>query len=238
MHVTSELNGLAVVGGGRLGSALVTALPEADGPFGRGFDGDGYEVVLLAVPDRQIANAAATVRPGPLVGHCSGATRLDALLPHHGFSLHPLMTFSGDAGTSSPFAGAFAAVAGATAEAAAMARRLAEQLGMTPFVIADDDRAAYHAAASIASNLLVTLEDAAEQLLSGTGVEREVLVPLIRRTIDNWAADGRNALTGPVARGDEATIERQRQAIAERVPQLLPVFDVLVERTRRIASRD
>ena len=81
-------------------------------------------------------------------------------------------------------------------------------LGMTPFEIADEDRAAYHAAASIASNFLVTLEAAAERLL---GHDRELLVPLVRATVENWAALGaERALTGPIARGDEATVERQR----------------------------
>ena len=54
-----------------------------------------------------------------------------------------------------------------------MARALAERLGMMPIVVDDDDRAAYHAAASIASNFLVTLEAAAERLAATAGVDRE-----------------------------------------------------------------
>ena len=85
------------------------------------------------------------------------------------------------------FAGAGAAVAGATPRALDTARALAGALGMRPFEIDDEDRAAYHAAASIASNYLVALEDAAERLLATTGVERELLVPLVRATVENWA---------------------------------------------------
>ena len=79
--------------------------------------------------------------------------------------------------------------------------------------VADDDRAAYHAAASIASNFLVTLEGAAERLAATAGVDRELLAPLVRAAVENWAALGaERALTGPIARGDEATVARHREA--------------------------
>ena len=230
----------AIVGAGRLGHALVAWLPGADGPFGRGFDGGDHAVVLLAVPDREITNAAAAIRPGPLVGHCSGARGLELLAPHECFGVHPLMTFSGRPAerNGSPFRGAGAAVAGSTDRALATAIAIARGLGMDPFQVADADRAAYHAAASIASNFLVTIEDAAEVLLRSTGQDRRILLPLIRASVENWGAAGRAALTGPVARGDEATVARQREAIVVRAPDLLPLFDVLVERTRTIAGEE
>src|SRR5438309_3225623 len=82
---------LAVVGPGRLGSALAGALRAAgwpvSGPYGRGADVGPHPAVLLCVPDTEIAAAAAAVAPGPLVGHCSGATGLDVLAPHEAFSL-------------------------------------------------------------------------------------------------------------------------------------------------------
>ena len=83
---------LAIVGSGRMGQALAAALTDAHGPFGHGFDGVGYDTVLLAVPDGAIAAAAGAVRRGPLVGHCAGAIGLDVLAPHEAFGLHPLMT--------------------------------------------------------------------------------------------------------------------------------------------------
>jgi predicted short-subunit dehydrogenase-like oxidoreductase (DUF2520 family) len=110
---------------------------------------------------------------------------------------------------------------------------------MHPVEIPDRDRAAYHAAASIASNFLVTLEAAAERLLATTGADRELLVPLVEATVANWAALGpARALTGPAARGDEATIARQRAAIAERAADLLPLFDVLAQATRALATTE
>ena len=232
---------LAVVGNGRLGNALIAALPGAHGPFGRGFDGvdaDGttFDVVLLAVPDAQIGAAAAVVRPGPMVGHCSGATGLEVLAPHESFGLHPLMTITREGAV---FTGCGAAIAGSTDAALRVATALAERLGMQPVHIADTDRVAYHAAASIASNFLVTLEDAAETLLATTGAPRSLLVPLVRATVENWAAlGGSDALTGPIARGDDAVVARHREAIVARAPELLPLFDELCIRTRALAARD
>ena len=218
-----------------MGRALVAALPWIEGPFGRGFDGVGFDTVILAVSDDEIARAAAVIVSGPVVGHCAGSLGLEVLSPHEAFALHPLMTVTRD---GARFAGAGAAIAGSTARALAIARQLSEALGMNAVEIADADRAAYHASASIASNFLVTLEDAAEVLLATTGADRSVLVPLIRASIDNWAKSGASgALTGPIVRGDEATVARQRNAVASRAPELLELFDALCDRTRVIAAR-
>ena len=237
----------AVVGRGRMGRALSAALG-LDAPLGRGADTSDADVVLLAVPDGEIAAAAAAVAPGRLVGHLSGATTLAPLAPHEAFSLHPLMTVSGAgdqqllrgraagaAGAS--FAGATAAIAGSSDRALGLARSLAERHGMRPVEVADGDRAAYHAAASIAANFVVTLEGAAERLAATAGVDRAALVPLVRAAVENWAALGaERALTGPIARGDAATVERQREAVAERCPEALELFDALAQATHNLAS--
>jgi predicted short-subunit dehydrogenase-like oxidoreductase (DUF2520 family) len=241
------LNTIAIVGAGRLGTALAGALRatglQVDGPLRRGADPRGAGAVLLCVPDGEIAAAAAVVSPGVPVGHCSGATGLDVLAGHEAFALHPLMTVPAGgadraaADGTSPFAGAGAAIAGSTPRALAIARELAERLAMRPTEVADADRAAYHAAASIASNYLVTLEGAAERLAATAGVDRALLVPLVRAAVGNWARLGaRDALTGPIARGDEATVNRQRAAVAERAPDLLPLFDTLADATKALAG--
>jgi predicted short-subunit dehydrogenase-like oxidoreductase (DUF2520 family) len=235
---TPSCRRLAIIGRGRVGHALAAALGAAgyavNGPLGRGANGAGTEVVLLCVPDGEIAAAAASILPGPLVGHCSGATGLGVLAPHEAFSLHPLMTVTTE---GAAFAGAGAAVAGNSSRALAVARELAYALSMRPVEIAEADRPTYHAAASIASNFLITLEAAAERLGATIGLEREQLVPLVRATVENWATLGpERALTGPVARGDEATVARQREALAEATPELLELFDALVGATRALAA--
>jgi predicted short-subunit dehydrogenase-like oxidoreductase (DUF2520 family) len=241
----------AIVGGGRLGHALATALREAgievEGPLGRGARPEA-PVVLLAVPDAEIRAAAEAIpartpsgdAEDPLVGeqligHTSGATTLEPLGDRRRFSLHPLMTVP--EGGRARFEGAGCAVAGSDEGALRTATALANALEMRAVEVADEDRAAYHAAASIAANFLVALEGQAERLAATAGVPRELLVPLARAALENWAADGaEHALTGPVARGDEATIARQRAAIEERAPDLLDTFDALVAASRVLAA--
>jgi len=232
---TALLGRCAVVGDGRMGRALVASLPWIEGPYGRGFDGRDFDTVILAVNDDEIGRAAAAIGAGPVVGHCAGSLGVGVLAPHEAFALHPLMTVTHD---GARFAGAGAAVAGSTPRALAVAHRLASELGLNAVEIADADRAAYHTAASIASNFLTTLEDAAEVMLNTAGADRSMLVPLIRASVDNWAELGAaKAMTGPIARGDEATVARQRRAIEERAPELLSLFDALCDRTRVIAGR-
>ncbi len=245
---TSPTNRLRVgiVGPGRVGTALARALEDAgvdvEGPVGRGERPARCDAIVLCVPDAEIAAAAETVTAAaPLVGHTSGATPLSALahtgVP--GFGLHPLQSF---AHPDVSFEGAGAAVAGSTPEALAFATALAERLRMRPFEIDDDGRSAYHAAASVASNFLVTLEAAAEAVASGAGLDREdaraLLMPLVRQTVENVAELGPEAaLTGPIARGDDATVEAQRAAIEEAAPELLGLFDELVRQTRALAGQ-
>lgn len=235
-QIAPRLPACAVVGAGRLGTALAAAL-RAAGPLARGEPvPPAAEVVLLCVPDGQIAAAASAVAPGPLIGHCSGATGLEALGDREAFSLHPLMSVPSGSGPE-VLRGAGAAIDGSTPRALDTARELAEAAGMRPARVAAADRAAYHAAASMAANFLVTLEGAAERLAGTAGVERALLAPLVVAAARQWAELGaRRALTGPIARGDAATVERQRAAVAERTPELLPLWDALAEATRALAG--
>ena len=234
----------AVVGRGRLGRVTARALGAAGvrviGDGARGSSIERADVVLLCVPDAEIAGVAATLRgTDGWVGHMSGATRLaDAGVD---FGLHPLQTFLGTEGPDA-FHGIGCAVAGRSPAALEVARALATRLGAHPFPLDDDQRAAYHAAASIASNFTVTLLAAAEQVAASAGLEpsdaRSVLAPLVRSTVENWAAHGPEAvLTGPVARGDAETVARQRDAVASHAPELIALFDALSASTRDLARR-
>nr|WP_281497053.1 Rossmann-like and DUF2520 domain-containing protein [Ornithinimicrobium sp. F0845] len=231
---------IAVIGRGRVGTALATALRDigldVEGPLGRGADPDG-DIVLLCVPDREIpaAASAVTVRPGQLVGHCSGATGLGVLGEHEAFSLHPFMTVP-EAGAD--LTGATAAVAGSSPRALATSTALATGLSMSPVEVRDDLRAAYHASATVASNFLLTITDFAERLGATVGLERAQLVPIVQAAVDNWVATGSAvALTGPIARGDHDTVARQRAAVSEAIPDDLPLFDALVTATQHLARR-
>jgi predicted short-subunit dehydrogenase-like oxidoreductase (DUF2520 family) len=212
-----------VIGSGRVGSAVSARLRE------RGLAvGDGGQLVILCVPDDSIAEAAAALAEGPWIAHVSGATPLSALDPHgRRFSVHPLQTFTRARGPEQ-LDGAWAAVTAEDERARLAGFWLAETLGLKPFQLADDARPLYHAGAAIASNYLVTLHAVASELFRAAGAPPEALVPLMRRTIDNGFE-----LTGPIERGDWATVEAHRRAIRAARPELEPLYDVLAEATAK-----
>lgn len=229
----------AVVGHGRLGTALHRALVAAgidagDAPLGRGATAEHAEVVVLCVPDRAIADAAALIAPGRLVVHTSGAGSIDLAASHARRAvLHPLISVP--TGESS-LEGACAAIRATDPADAAMLRALAEQLGMLPIDVAEEDRTAYHAAASLASNALVALQVAAAELAATAGVPASALQPLARAALAQVGASGAAALTGPAARGDWATVAAQRDAIEARTPHLLPLFDATTNACAELAG--
>jgi predicted short-subunit dehydrogenase-like oxidoreductase (DUF2520 family) len=245
----TDLPNLAIVGAGRVGASLHAAAAATGVPV-KLLDRDREpglvataDVVLIATPDEQIGatatEIAAELKPSAIVGHTSGATPIAALgtaieACSGAFVIHPLQTIpTGE----TDLASVACAVSGSTPEAAARAWALATALGMNPFEVGEEDRAAYHAAATIASNFLFALEESASELLATAGVRspREALAPLVLSSARNWAEHGPAALTGPIARGDERTTKRHLAAIAERAPGLLPLYETLAERTREIA---
>jgi predicted short-subunit dehydrogenase-like oxidoreductase (DUF2520 family) len=216
---------VSVIGAtGRSGSAICARLRE------RGIrllEHDG-ELMVLCVPDRAIAEVARRIEPGPWVCHVSGATPLAALEPHERrFSVHPLQTLVKWRGPEQ-LDGAFGAVTSETDEARERGYWLARTLGLEPFKLEDAGRALYHAGAMFASGYLVTLHRAAEALFELAGAPPEALLPLMRRTIDNDFE-----LTGPISRGDWATMDAHLVAIREPKPELEALYLALAEATAR-----
>ncbi len=217
-----------IIGAGRAGSAIAARLRERGLRVSVGREpSPDAELVLLCVPDAAIAEVAATVPVGPWVAHVSGATPLAALGPHdRRFSVHPLQTLVPGGGPEQ-LDGAWAAITAESPAGLDQARDLADRLGLRAFELADADRAIYHAAAVIAGNYLVTLHRSATRLLATAGVPAEAIVPLMLRTIENGFE-----LTGPIARGDRATIQAHLAALEERAPDLVPVYQALAEVTK------
>ncbi|WES64040.1 DUF2520 domain-containing protein [Microbacter sp. GSS18] len=236
---------VSLVGPGRVGRVLARALTAADyavsGPTGRDEPIAVADVVLLCVPDAAIATAAGRARGhSRFVGHVSGATPIAA--SGVDFGLHPLGTFVGDEAPDA-LIGVGCAIGATTPEALEIARELATSLGGRPFAIADEGRAGYHAAASMASNFVVTLLGAAEDAAAAAGLAeddaRALLAPLVRATVENWVAHGAAAaLTGPIARGDLETVQRQRAALTASAPHLVALFDELCVSTLALARKD
>lgn len=163
------------------------------------------DLLILAVPDGVIADVATAIRPGEgVVAHLSGSRTLDVLEPHaKRASIHPLMTLpDADRGGAHLLDDCAFAVSGD-----AIARQLVDALGGRAFTVDDEDRATYHAAASIAANHLVALCAQVERLAASIGAPPDAFWDLATASLDNVRGSGSiDALTGPASRGDWATI--------------------------------
>ncbi|HUD69041.1 MAG TPA: Rossmann-like and DUF2520 domain-containing protein [Acidimicrobiales bacterium] len=213
---------IRIIGPGRAGTSFAEALRRTghlvDGPLGRRDDisaaADGVDALILAVPDDEIAIVAELVTPRPscVVLHLSGSLGLDVLAPHERrASLHPLVPLpTADIGADRLLGGVTIAVAGDV-----LATVIATSLDARVVAVADEDRAAYHAAACIAANHVVALLGQVERLASSIGLDVAAFLGLARAAIDDVATLGpRGALTGPASRGDWSTIVRHLDALA------------------------
>jgi predicted short-subunit dehydrogenase-like oxidoreductase (DUF2520 family) len=221
------------------------------------------DLVVIATPDSAIAAAASELAPslraGALVVHLSGASTLhefDAVLLARPDvqvgSLHPLQSLpSGEVGRGGGFAdrrrkagacdgaqigadrlaGSWCAIEGSPG-----VERVALTLEMRPFRLDPADRVAYHAAACVASNHLVALLGQVERLAANAGVPLDAFLPLVRGTLDNVADLGpADALTGPVARGDDETVARHLDALPADERN---AYRALAREARRLAGRE
>jgi predicted short-subunit dehydrogenase-like oxidoreductase (DUF2520 family) len=183
-------------------------------------------VVILAVRDdaiRPLADALArgegggAIRAEQVVLHLSGVQGQEALAPLVASraalgSLHPLQTIADPERAPQRLKGAWAAVEGMP-RAMQAAEGLAQDLGMRPFRITAKAKVVYHAGAVFASNYFVVVEAVAQRLLRHAGLSDaeawQALRPLVEGTLENLSRkEPMAALTGPVVRGDEATIQR------------------------------
>jgi len=183
------------------------------------------DAVFLSVPDGEIAAVAASLRPSPgqVVVHCSGALGLDVLAPVRAAGavpgcFHPLQSFPSREPEPWRFRDIVCGVEAAS-EAGAFLEQVARDLGARPVRLEGVDRALYHAAAVFASNHLVALAAAAARLWAAAGLPpgegRRALSPLLLAAARNVAEqDFARALTGPIARGDTATVARHFAALS------------------------
>lgn len=266
---------VAVLGAGKVGSAVAMLLVEAGMPVAavttrseatakRAAERTGApagtddaaaaaqaDIVLITTNDDAIAEVAAQVaqagafRPGQLVAHMSGALPLAALAPasEAGAAIgcaHPLQSFATaeDAARAMP-GSTFAITAGSGARE--MLEALVDVLGGHSVGVEDEDKALYHAAAVVASNYLVAVEDVAVHLLMRAGFDEaaavQALQPLISGTVSNIRTLGTtNALTGPIVRGDVETVREHIRALRD-LPGDLALYRALGRQTLDIAVR-
>ena len=202
---------VAVVGPGRAGTHLAAALDAARWRValcGRRERVPPADVTVLAVGDPDIDEAADRVA-APLMAHLAGSR---GPTPRVRLALHPAMTFPGRADGPVSLSGVGFGLTAADPEAEKWGRRMVDDLGGFCVDVDAGARPLYHAACALASNALVSLEETAAAALGGAGVEtqlaRSLLGPLVEATARNWRARGAASLSGPVARGDVATVSR------------------------------
>ncbi len=204
----------------------------------------GADLIFLAVQDRYISELARELAAvsgeagwqGKFVAHLSGSLTSAVLQPLASAgaltcSLHPLQSLAGVAGAVEGLAGScfsFEGDSGALAPAEFVVSVLDGHL----VPLKADDKVLYHAAAVVASNFFIVLEDMAITLMSGIGVDRDtarrMLLPLIRGSFENLErVDPVEALTGPIVRGDDRTVAAHLETLADKFPDYLKAYRLL-----------
>ena len=265
---------VAVVGAGRVGTALAVLLQRAGhrvtAVSGRAATGvraathlpgvplvtsseaaGRGDLVLVAVPDDELAAVAielaeaGTLRPGAWAVHVSGAAGLEVLAPlvaagAHRLAMHPLQTVPDVEGAIDRIPGSAVAITAEDAEGVALGERLARDVGGRPFVLADEHRPLYHAAAVFASNYVVTAAGIAEELFREAGLPDPAgaLLPLARASLDNVGRLGpAGALTGPAVRGDAGTVASNLAALRDAAAHAVPAYVELCRLALDIGER-
>jgi len=196
------------------------------------------DLVFLTVSDAAVTPVCRKIaadggwRAGQCVVHCSGAFGREALVDATASGtciggFHPLQTLAGPE-TAGRLRGAYVAV-DADPPLATILRALAHAIGAIPFDLDARHRALYHAAAVMVANYTVALYACGTALLENIGLPEEVrtraLLPLLRGAVESLErATPTEALTGPIARGDDVTVARHTAALKAQAPQLWPIY--------------
>jgi predicted short-subunit dehydrogenase-like oxidoreductase (DUF2520 family) len=210
------------------------------------------DIVLIGAPDDRIAGCSAALvrshcaKAGSVVFHCSGALPSSILqaVRERGAataSVHPIRSFASPIEVVRTFSGTYCGVEG-DPSALAVLRPLFAAIGAHFVEIEADRKVLYHAAAVFASNYLVTLLDTAVQTFGQAGIPQEaalkMMASLVRETTENVLKTGpQQALTGPIARGDIATVIGQYRALKNRDQRLGSLYKQLGKLTARLARR-
>jgi len=251
---------IAIYGPGRAGGALAIAAVEAGHTIvsvkGRNPDralaladrvgiADGEaDILIIAVSDDALASIHEMVVPTavPYVVHVSGAVPVSIL---HEFrdagsiigSFHPLQTMPDAESGATRLTGASIAVTADEPLRGALFE-LAESLGCQPFDVADEVKPLYHAAAAAAANATIASLVVASDLYQSAGVEFSHTRPLVDAVVANAFELGpADALTGPIARGDVATVEAHVNAVRTAAPESLDAFLSLCKAVAEVAGR-
>jgi predicted short-subunit dehydrogenase-like oxidoreductase (DUF2520 family) len=212
-----------------------------------------FPVVMIATGDRFIAPAAQSlaalgmVDSSSVVFHCSGALGSEELAPCARLgaavaSIHPLTTFARPEPLAECMAGVFCVAEGDALALLSLEAAFLE-IGARIVSIEAHAKALYHAGAVFASNYLLAILEAALRAEHLAGIDpliaREMLAPLVRRSIENGLARGAaESLTGPLARGDDDVVSVQHSALLSRDPALARCYADMTAWTSAVLGRD
>jgi predicted short-subunit dehydrogenase-like oxidoreductase (DUF2520 family) len=235
--------------GGVLNRSIESSLKAVDF-IGRGVAVETFnemppaQVYLIATPDNEIINAcqslvdSALLKPGDIIFHCSGTLSSDALnmaRTHDAFicSMHPVKSFADPEKAVENFAGTYCGVEG-DQQALDIIEIAMQEVGASLFHVQADSKIYYHAASVMVCNYLTALMEAGLQTYQKSGLEREiamqVMQPMVRETLNNILSLGTvDALTGPIARGDDMVVENQLLALSQWKPEYASLYARLGE---------
>jgi predicted short-subunit dehydrogenase-like oxidoreductase (DUF2520 family) len=211
------------------------------------------DIVFITTPDTIIEPVCNQIAehggfgPNHIVFHLSGALSSDILASarHHGAaigSIHPLQAFAPyEKGQPSQFKDINMSIEG-DERAVILGKKIVKALSAMAFTIPTEAKTLYHASAVVASNYLVTLEHFALELLKQADLSEaaayDILEPLIMGTLKNIKSRGSvDALTGPVARGDNEIVERHMRDIDKQLPRFSNLYRIMGKHTLDIAVR-
>ena len=210
------------------------------------------DIYLIAASDDQIEHCckelaqSGKLSANSIVFHCSGALPSSVLQTARQqgaaiASIHPIRSFASPEKVVQDFAGTFCGVEG-DARTLGVLQPTFTAIGAQLVPIKAQAKVLYHAAAVFSSNYLVTLLDVAQQAYIASGIAPDVALklmePLMRETADNVFRLGTEAaLTGPIARGDMATAERQLHAVEEWNPDHAALYRQFMKSTIELATR-
>jgi predicted short-subunit dehydrogenase-like oxidoreductase (DUF2520 family) len=207
---------------------------------------DNANFIFITTPDDAIPAIVDQVRwhRGQYVVHCSGADSLDVLEPARMIgsivgSFHPLQTFASIPKAIENLPGSTFALE-AEGTLLDILKDMAEAMDGHWIKLGAGDKAAYHTAAVMTCNYLVTLLKLATDLWGSFGVPREqaiqALLPLLKGTLNNIENLGvPRALTGPIARGDVGTVQIHLKTLKETAPAIIPAYCELGQQTVPVA---
>ena len=210
------------------------------------------DLFLIGAPDdaiellaHSLADGAASWLNDATVAHLSGALGTEPLAAAieagaRALCIHPLQTLPTVDAAIERLPGSAVAVTADDDLAIEIGEQLASDAGARPFVIAPDAKPLYHAAAVFASNYVVAVIAEAERLFADAGVTdaADAFMPLVRATIRNVDELGAgDALTGPAARGDAGTVERNLEALKVSAPDAVATYVELAGLALDLAGR-